>query len=159
MRDALFPLRVNVKNGYTPVIEATKRKGGIAIRAPSILAYNLAPEREKEILRLAMLHKMRLQSVPKADQNQKLSALTGLSERQEAPAGETFDDELLVFCFLTSQQLNDFLSAFGRHGIARVRLKAVLTETNSQWDAVQLHRELSEEDAWFKANKGPRHEQ
>lgn len=102
---------------------------------------------------------MRLQTVPKEDQGQKLSALTSLSERAEAPAIETFDDEMLVFCFVSRQQLNDFLNAFSQRRIERVRLKAMLTETNSQWDAGQLHRELCEEDAWFKANKGPKHEQ
>ena len=152
-------MRETPETGYTHMDQATHGKEGIFIKAPSILAYNLSPEREKELLRLAMLHKLRLQTVSKEDQSQKLAALIGLADRREEAAVQPFDDELLVFCFLSRQQLGDFLNAFGQHRIDRVRLKAVLTETNSRWNAVQLHRELKEEDAWFKANKGPKHGQ
>lgn len=152
-------MRQGVFYGYTRTEENTTEKGGIAIKAPFILAYNLSPEREKEILKLASLHKLRLQIIPKEEHGQLLSALIGLDEKQIAPENDTFDDEMLVFCFVSGEVLNAFLSSFTRYRVERVRLKAMLTDTNQHWNGVQLHKELSAEDAWFKAHQAPKHEQ
>ena len=107
-----------------------------------------------------MRHRMRFVSVEKADFDKSLGALCGLSEKPDTVyEGEGFADEMMVLAFVPQDLLNRFLSAFRQHKIPSVRLKAMLTETNSTWNSLALHKELLEEDEWFRNNKGPRHSQ
>lgn len=57
----------------------------------------------------------------------------------------SFDSEMLVFCGLSSYQLNAVLDGF-RKKFEPVRLKAVLTEHNENWSGNQLQQELLMED-------------
>lgn len=64
----------------------------------------------------------------------------------EAPYdGDGFDDEMLLIVNCPGPLLDLFLQAFRRQKLAPVRLKAVLTPTNREWDSVALHAELCRE--------------
>ena len=64
----------------------------------------------------------------------------------EAPyGGDGFDDEMLLIVNCPGPLLDLFLQAFRRQKLAPVRLKAVLTPTNREWDSVALHAELCRE--------------
>jgi len=56
-----------------------------------------------------------------------------------------FDDEMLLIVNCPGPLLDLFLQAFRRQKLAPVRLKAVLTPTNREWDSVALHAELCRE--------------
>ena len=60
-----------------------------------------------------------------------------------APLG--MQGEMLLFCGLTSNEIDRFLEASKRLGIPGVNLKAVLTGTNAAWSAEKLYREIAEE--------------
>ena len=63
-----------------------------------------------------------------------------------APA-EPFEDEMLVMCSFRNAQVDGLLEALRKNRVP-VSLKAVLTETNSGWNACRLHVELcAERDA------------
>ena len=73
------------------------------------------------------------------------------SAAYEPYAGEGFDSEMLVLAHFPSALINQFLDAFRQAGVPSVRLKAVLTDNNSQWHSSHLHGELSQEEAYFRA--------
>ena len=75
---------------------------------------------------------------------QPLESVLCLAPRKDSPeGGEPFSDELLVMAGLSSRQMDSFLQGFRRKKIPPVDLKAVLTATNSHWNAYQLQRELA----------------
>jgi hypothetical protein len=53
--------------------------------------------------------------------------------------------EMLLFCGMTSDEVDRFLETSRRLSIPGVDLKAVLTGTNAAWSAEKLYREIAEE--------------
>ena len=76
--------------------------------------------------------------------------LTGISAGRNAGSlVETFADEMLVFCGITSDQLDAFLENYRRREISPILLKAVLTPTNVSWTPRRLYQELRKERKAF----------
>ena len=130
------------------------------MQRPTCLMYNLAGERLKRISLLARRFKIQLVMVQPGDYGQPIGTVLGLQERvADAPERPPFDDEMMVMAGFKGPLGASFLNAFRQQGLQPIRLKAMLTETNSQWDAYQLHSELSEEHAYFAKMKKGLHEQ
>ena len=51
----------------------------------------------------------------------------------------------MVLKGFTDGQLNDMLRAFRRERLEKVNLKAVLTDTNREWNSLELYEELKRE--------------
>ena len=125
---------------------------GNTLKKPVLLAYNLSEERAKQIAPLTEKHAIRLRPVPQAEYGRTLADLVAeQSAAYEPYAGEGFDSEMLVLAHFPSTLINQFLDAFRQAGVPSVRLKAVLTDNNSQWHSAHLHGELSQEEAYFRA--------
>ncbi len=115
-----------------------------------ILLYNFAPSRaalvKKAVSRLPVLVKQ----VQKEDYLLPIGNAAGvkgvlpLGNRYE---GEELDQEMLIFAGLSSDELDQALLALRRSGLAGIGLKAVLTQTNQYWSALQLYEELKREHA------------
>lgn len=58
--------------------------------------------------------------------------------------------EILVFCGMTSDDLDRFLETYRTAGIEPVGLKAVITPANIRWDVPTLCRELLREQAQLR---------
>ena len=56
-----------------------------------------------------------------------------------------FDDEMMVFCGLSSEQLDLFLTSYIKKNIQPIPLKAVLTQFNANWTPYRLCSELKKE--------------
>ena len=112
---------------------------------PTILALNLTDERQSKLRFICMKLGLLMKTVPAEDFHQPIGALCGLLPRAEGAAEASFADELLVFCHMSSMQVNRFLQTARQMRFAPVALKAVLTPTNVNWTAQQLHAELREE--------------
>lgn len=54
-------------------------------------------------------------------------------------------DEIMLMKNLTSSRIDALLSAFRKAGVTRIKLKAILTETNKDWYFADLHKELLRE--------------
>lgn len=54
--------------------------------------------------------------------------------------------EMIVFAHLTDAQLDEFLTKWKQTGLAPVRLKAVLTDTNRFWTPAVLQAQLLAEE-------------
>lgn len=92
---------------------------------------------------------LRLRPVEKSDLGRAVGALAqGLA----APAAESsaakapaIPEPLLIFCSLSSAQLDRLLAALRRMEVPRSVLKAVLTPDNAAWTLSALYQELCRE--------------
>lgn len=62
--------------------------------------------------------------------------------------GEVLGGQMMVLCDL-GEQLDEVLLSLRSAGIGAETVKAVLTETNREWDPVQLYKELQREREEF----------
>ena len=65
-----------------------------------------------------------------------------------------YSEEMLVMAFLDDTQLDLLLQALRDSGLAPIRLKAVLTPVNQNWNCGQLYTALRDEAIAMKAQKG-----
>ena len=138
------------------------------MKPPLLLCYNLSGEKSKKIQLLAMMLKIRTQVVHKEEYHQTLAVLCGYepsavtllaTEPAQMPDSETFEDEMLVLSGFPNELLSQFLSGFRQGKIPPVTLKAILTETNRQWDSIALHTQLAAEHEAMSKGLPPEHEQ
>ena len=123
---------------------------------PILLLYNIQGQRLKQVQLLAACLGVRTRPVPPGDYGKPLAALCGLTGDEGAQGlWNDFDEEMLVMAFFTQEQMRRFLDSFRQTGLPSVRLKAVLTETNSRWNSCALRAELLKEEAAFRAMKKP----
>ncbi len=124
---------------------------------PVALLYNVEANRRKRIELLAACHGIRVRPVSAGDYGRPVGALCG-SEPAGAARGiwNEFGEEMMVMAFFTEDLLRRFLEGFRLAGLPSVRLKAVLTETNKNWNACELRAELLREEAAFRAMKEQR---
>lgn len=113
---------------------------------PTILTFNLTEGRLSKLRFLCMKLGCAVKPVPEADWGQPLSALCGLSARDENAPSAHFDGEMLVFCHMDSA-VDRFLQTAKQLRFQPVALKAILTPTNAAWSPVRLHAELTAERA------------
>ena len=112
------------------------------MNTPTILLYNLDNPRGAKIRRMCLSLRLRTALVPRESYGLPLAE----GAVPEAPYdGDGFDDEMLLIVNCPGPLLDLFLQAFRRQKLAPVRLKAVLTPTNREWDSVALHAELCRE--------------
>ena len=126
---------------------------------PTLLCYNLTGDRAAKIKFTAMRLKIRICDVAQEDYHQPLAALSGRCAKMEGAAGkEDFTDEMLVMAGFSSALMNQLLQTFRQMKIPPVPLKAMLTETNGQWDSCRLHREISAEHEAMTRGGAPAHQ-
>lgn len=107
-----------------------------------VLLYNFSAERQSGVRRaLAPLH-IAAAAVPKEQFGCPLGALLGADgfEKNETPAKEAFDDELLIMSGFDSAEMDIFFRAMRKHGVGYVPYKAIVTPVNIHWPADELYR-------------------
>lgn len=113
----------------------------------TVLLYNLSDNTEqgRAVRRLCAQQKLRVRGVLPAQQEIPLSALlSGTAPNSKAPSNP-FTDPVLVMAHLSPGAQNRLLR--GLRSLPPIPLKAVLTDTNSQWTGIRLHAELCREYA------------
>lgn len=96
-----------------------------------------------------------LKEVQYRDYESTIGEITGIMpvaanrEIKENPAIPPFQDEMLLFSFLTDNQLNSVLEGLRKERI-NIPLKAMLTPNNMSWTPVFLREQLLEEVAAMK---------
>lgn len=73
-----------------------------------------------------------------------------LSEEGQQASHAALTEELLVFCGLTEERLDELLKRMKDVGVPRTVLKAVLTDTNAHWTVYELYDHLTEERRKFE---------
>lgn len=127
---------------------------------PTLLCYNLSGDRGRKIRFAAMGLGIKLRNVDAAEHQQTLAVLCGLKEAGEdiAPEGNVVD-EMLVMAGFPDGLVSLFLQAFRKMKLPPVQLKAILTDTNAEWNSVRLHQELCAEREAFLRGKAIDHEE
>jgi hypothetical protein len=111
-----------------------------------LLLYNTTKWKQMEPICLPL--RISCVTVAAADTLQPLGAvaqLPGFMRRPVPPFAPPLTQEMMVCCGFTQQEVFTLLDRLRRAGIQPPRLKASLTPTNAQWDALTLQRELWEE--------------
>ncbi len=124
---------------------------------PMILVFNLPEDKLAKLRFTCMRMGIQVKPVEAADYGQSIGALCGMADRTDAPAPqETFAEDMLVMSGFTQQLASRFLAAL-KQGRLFIRLKAVVTPTNAQWNPVQLHTELTAEREAIARGKEAEH--
>lgn len=108
---------------------------------PKLLMFNISDPKKREQLKvLSVRLNYRCMDVPPEKQGNSLRAL--LLEKDSGERGFVpFSEEMLVMNGFPMGDLDFFLDELRRTGNG-VGLKAVVTETNVSWSALQLHHTL-----------------
>ena len=119
---------------------------------PLMLCIHMEKEKSLRLAFLAMSLGVAVKTVETSREGQTLGALCGLEPlKAKAPAVQV-GEEMLVFAFLPDGTLDRLLPALRSAGLS-VRLKAVLTPTNRDWNCGQLYQEPKGEAAAFDRKK------
>ena len=114
----------------------------------TVLICEFAPARAGVLRRALARFGISVREVEREEYLLPLGYLAGV--KGSLPLGGTYDgeplpEEMLVFCYLTGEELDKALLAMRKASLAGIACKAVLTETNSGWNCLQLYRELRRE--------------
>lgn len=94
----------------------------------------------------------RLKAVAKEDYLKPVGFLAGLKDIEDngmVYEGEEFEDEMLLMAGFTSARIDTLILALRKKGAGRINYKAVLTETNKNWDSVSLFKEIKREHEYM----------
>lgn len=119
---------------------------------PLMLCIHMEKEKALRLAFLGMSLGVAVKPVEADQEGQTLGALCGLESLKEKTPAVQAGEEMLVFAFLPDDMLDKLLPALRSSGLG-VRLKAMLTPTNRDWNCAQLYRELSSEAAAMEKRK------
>lgn len=112
----------------------------------TVLLFNVPKQKATKIIRAALPLKLRVKTVPKSDFAKTLSELAGISEPTELLYdGEGISEEMMVLCGFSSSLIDKLFFAMKKTGAGLVKLTAILTETNKDWNVNILFDELKKE--------------
>jgi len=112
--------------------------------AGTVLLYNCSGEGFSKLKQIFAMLRLRMRVVEPDRYHVPLGELAqGKGEPGEA--AEPLPEPMLVFCGMSQALLNQVLEVIRVAKLPPIPLKAVLTETNRDWDTHQLHEELLRE--------------
>ena len=111
-----------------------------------ILAYNFTPERLQALKLICMMLRTQLRAVAREELLQPVGYLAGLSEVasvSEAYSGDEGQEEMLLMCGFSRQDLDRLLAAIKKGKLRQVALKAMLTPPTAPGAACSFCRSLA----------------
>lgn len=66
-------------------------------------------------------------------------------DSSEANVEISFSDEMILMAGFTLPQIDALIKALRKRGVGRIDYKAVLTDTNKDWNSFQLYEEIKKE--------------
>ncbi|WP_124068336.1 DUF3783 domain-containing protein [Clostridium sp. E02] len=87
--------------------------------------------------------------------NQTIGYLAGYEgfEEQIKDDGKEVEEELLVMKNFSNQRIDELLKNLKRAGVSKIALKAVITDTNINWNLYELYLELKKEHEVMSKNE------
>lgn len=126
------------------------------VSAEMAFLYNFKdPERARKVKNVLLCMKARAKVVPEEQFSQPVGVVAGLLDATVAEPEDTsdFTEEMLVIHRFSSKRIDDLLVRLRKAGVGNIPYKAVLTDTNANWSAVKLYRELQAEHAAMQQGK------
>lgn len=113
----------------------------------TVLLFNVSREKSAKITRAALPLKLRVKNIPKADFSKSIGELTGISKPSDISSydGEGISEEMMVLCGFSDNLIDKLFFAMKKTGAGLIKLTAVLTETNKDWNIPTLFEELKKE--------------
>lgn len=112
----------------------------------TVLLFNVPKQKAAKITRAALPLKLRVKTVSKSDFAKTLGELAGISEATElAYEGDGISEEMMVLCGFSDNLIDKLFFAMRKTGAGLVKLTAILTETNKDWNVNTLFDELKKE--------------
>lgn len=99
---------------------------------------------------------IRIKNIAPEQTHQKIGFLVGIDgyTKEDAPnpslADDNISEEMLVLHQFSERRLNELLANLRKAGV-RIALKAIVTESNTDWTFLELYQELKEEHAAMMA--------
>ncbi len=118
----------------------------------TVLLYNFNGERKKQLTKALLPLGFRLKAVAKEDYLKPVGFLAGLKDMEDNGSvyeGEEFQDEMMLMAGFTSARIDTLIGALRKNGVGRINYKAVLTETNKNWDSASLFQKLKKEHEYM----------
>lgn len=111
------------------------------MNSETILIFNLSDKTENiKKLSEKISDKIKVIAVNKCDFFSPIESLVLM--KKSAPCFfETFDDPMIIFANFSDNHLDEILKSLSLNGI-KVPLKAVMNETNKEWSAMYLYKNL-----------------
>ena len=122
-------------------------------KAGTILIYNCNDPKFSKMRQIFAMLRLLMRPVSPDKYDLPLKDLVAGTGEPSANPGEAFPENMLVFCGMSSALLHQVLDVLRLAGLPPIHFKAVLTETNQDWDSRQLYKELQEEKAAIEAAK------
>ncbi len=114
-----------------------------------ILLYNIKDKkRALDIRRVLMPLKIRIKQIAETDFGQPIGYLAdidGFDACENLSDDFSFDDEMMIMVGLSGFEIDQVIKGFHKKRIARIPLKAVLTEENQKWNSRKLYENLRDE--------------
>ena len=113
--------------------------------AGTILMYNCSGPEFSKLRQIFAMLRLRMRPVGPDRYHVSLAELAEGKGEASAEAGEAIPEAMLVFCGLGDALLHQVLEVIRVAKLPPIPLKAVMTETNREWDTRQLYEELLKE--------------
>lgn len=113
----------------------------------TVLLFNIPKQKAAKITRAALPLKLRVKTVPKADFAKTLGEIAGISEATDIVYNDDngISEEMMVLCGFSDSLIDKLFFAMKKTNAGSVKLTAVLTETNKDWNIPILFEELKKE--------------
>ncbi|MDD4370051.1 MAG: DUF3783 domain-containing protein [Anaerostipes sp.] len=119
-----------------------------------VLLYNISDKKRALDIRMILMPlKVRIKNVASKDFIQPLGYILGLDDFEAIELSEKespFTDEMMVLAGFTDYDIDFLIRGFRKLKIPGIPLKAVLTETNREWDSYRLYGDLKKEHESFQ---------
>ena len=121
----------------------------------AVLLYNCSGPQWTKLHQMMMMLRFRIRMIRPEQYHLPLEQLAqGQGEPAADNVPETFPESMMVFCGVGQAQLEAILNAVRLSKLPPIPLKAVLTDSNREWDSVRLHKELLKEKAALEQPAG-----
>lgn len=121
----------------------------------AVLLYNCSGPQWTKLHQMMMMLRFRIRVIRP---EQYRLTLEQLAQGQGEPAADSvpqaFPESMMVFCGVGQAQLEAILNAVRLSKLPPIPLKAVLTDSNREWDSLRLHEELLKEKAALEQPAG-----
>ena len=109
-----------------------------------VLLYNCNDAKFFKLKQIFAMLKLRMRTVTPDKYHLTLEQLAeGAGEAGEA--GQAIPDNMLVFCGMSEEFLHQVLEVIRVAKLPPIAFKAMMTETNSGWNSLELYEELKKE--------------
>lgn len=122
----------------------------------TILLFHIQQEQKIKFQKAFLPLHLKVKAVKKEEYMQTIGSLAGIKGMEmsdEIYSGDDFEQEMMVMSVAGFGRVEQILAAMKKAGLKRIDYKAVLTDSNQNWNALKLYGELKTEHERMKQKK------